>query len=138
MNRMVDVTVTSNIETITSDQLVYVHDGLSSTYLTASVPSTQSLILTFTLNNDRRDWVNNYSIQSAGSNTAADPREWSFSGSNDGTTWVLLDYRTNEMFTARQQRRVFPLTGNRNSLKMFRLEIGRMLIRKVMNSGSSG
>lgn len=84
MNRMVDVTVTSNIETITSDQLVYVHDGLSSTYLTASVPSTQSLILTFTLNNDRRDWVNNYSIQSAGSNTAADPREWSFSGSNDG------------------------------------------------------
>ena len=48
MNRMVDVTVTSNIETITSDQLVYVHDGLSSTYLTASVPSTQSLILTFT------------------------------------------------------------------------------------------
>ena len=100
---MVDVTVTSNIETITSDQLVYVHDGLSSTYL-----------------------------------TAADPREWSFSGSNDGTTWVLLDYRTNEMFTARQQRRVFPLTGNRNSFKMFRLEIGRMLIRKVMNSGSSG
>ena len=138
MNRMVDVTVTSNIETITSDQLVYVHDGLSSTYLNASVTSTQSLIITFTLNNDRRDWVNNYSFQSAGSNTAADPREWSFSGSNDGTTWVLLDYRTNEMFTARQQRRVFPLTGNRNSFKMFRLEIGRMLIRKVMNSGSSG
>ena len=135
---MVDVTVTSNIETITNDQLVYVHDGLSSTYLTTSVPSTQSLILTFTLNNDRRDWVNNYSIQSAGSNTAADPREWSFSGSNDGTTWVLLDYRTNEMFTARQQRRVFALTGNRNSFKMFRLEIGRMLIRKMIISGSSG
>ena len=45
MNRMVDVTVTSNIESITSDQLVYVHDGLSSTYLTATTVSYTHLTL---------------------------------------------------------------------------------------------
>lgn len=137
MNSLVDVTVTSNIDTVTAEQLTTIVDGLSSTYLTATVPSDQHLILTFQLRN-HRELVNAYSIQSSSMRPAADPREWKLSGSTDGEKWVQLDYRTNEVFSERNQIRQFAITGNRNTFSWYRLEIGSVLTVWTSRSGASG
>ena len=120
---MVDVTVTSDVETVTPEQLSAVVDGLTSTYLSASVPAQQPLTLTFAFNGNRREWINRYSIQAATNRAAADPRDWRLSGSTDGMNWILLDYRSNEVFTTRGQRREFALTGHRNTFTHLKLEI---------------
>ena len=120
---MVDVAVTSDVETVTPEQLSAVVDGLTSTYLSASVPAHQPLTLTFAFNGNRREWINRYSIQAATNRAAADPRDWRLSGSVDGMNWILLDYRSNEVFTTRGQRREFALTGNRNTFTHLKLEI---------------
>ena len=137
MNNLVDVAVTSNIDTVTAEQLTTIVDGLSSTYLTATVPSEQHLILTFQLRN-HREWINAYSIQSSSLRPAADPREWKLSGSTDGEKWVQLDYRTNEVFSERNQVREFRITGQRNTFSWYRLEIGNVFGARTRRSGASG
>ena len=137
MNSLVDVTVTSNIETVTAEQLTTIVDGLSSTYLTATVPTDQHLTLTFQLHN-HREWINTYSIQSCSMRPAADPREWKLSGSVDGEKWVQIDYRTNEVFSERNQVRQFTIIGHRDSYSWYRLEIGSVWRGRMSRSGASG
>ena len=122
-NRLVDVTVESNIEAASGTSVNNIVDGISSTYFSATVPANEHLIFTFTLNNNRREWFNRYSIQASASNAAADPQEWKLLGSNDGTSWIQLDYRSNEYFTTRREVHTYDLFGNRISYSMIRLEI---------------
>src|SRR5687768_13582140 len=53
-----------------------------------------------------------YALTSAHNEEGQDPSAWRLLGSNDGErSWNLLDVQTNQAFTARCQRRVFPI-GN--------------------------
>ena len=45
--------------------------------------------------------VNAYRLTSANDADARDPKDWAFYGSNNGTSWTLLDERTDEDFPAR-------------------------------------
>ncbi|WP_131539640.1 T9SS type B sorting domain-containing protein [Pedobacter nototheniae] len=40
--------------------------------------------------------VNGYTLTTANDSPSRDPRDWTFSGSNDGNQWVILDTRTQE------------------------------------------
>jgi hypothetical protein len=42
-----------------------------------------------------------YTVTSANDEQYRDPRDWTLSGSNDGSTWTVLDTRTNEVFATR-------------------------------------
>jgi hypothetical protein len=64
-----------------------------------------------------------YSITSGTGAQANDPKNWRFKGSNDGgATWTILDTRSNELFSARNQTRSFAAASN-GDFKLYRLEI---------------
>jgi hypothetical protein len=64
-----------------------------------------------------------YALTSAHDDGGQDPSAWRLLGSNDGErSWTLLDVQTNQMFTARCQRRVFPVR-NRTAYNIYRLEV---------------
>jgi hypothetical protein len=50
-----------------------------------------------------------YTFTSGNDAPARDPKSWTLRGSNDGTTWTVLDTRTDEFFSARTQTRRFEL-----------------------------
>ena len=123
MDRTVDLTVTSSIAPGSEDDLDNIVDGYAQTYLSITMTNETELSLTFTFNNDRREWFNRYMIQSSPSRASADPREWRLSASNDGSSWTQLDYRDNEVFSSRMERRTFELTGQMKSWNRVRLDI---------------
>ena len=123
MDRTVDLTVTSSVAPGSEDDLDNIVDGYAQTYLSLTMTNETQLSLTFTFNNDRREWFNRYMLQSSPSRASADPREWRLSASNDGATWTLLDYRDNEVFSERMQRRTFELTGQMKAWNRVRLDI---------------
>jgi predicted alpha-1,2-mannosidase len=51
-----------------------------------------------------------YTLTSGTGDPGADPRSWVVQGSNDGTTWKVLDQRQGETFKWRSQTRAFKLT----------------------------
>ncbi len=53
--------------------------------------------------------VGAYTFTSGNDASGRDPKNWTLQGSNDGTTWTVLDTRTNESFGARTQTRRFEL-----------------------------
>jgi len=57
--------------------------------------------------------VTNYTLTSGPAGTSLDttPRNWTFSGSNDGITWTLLDTRTNEIYWGYGEQRVYTLAS---------------------------
>jgi hypothetical protein len=59
----------------------------------------------------------------SGANQALDPTDWTLEGSADGATgWKLLDTRTGELFTARNQLRTFAV-ATPESFRFYRLNI---------------
>lgn len=52
--------------------------------------------------------VTGYALYSAGDAPGRDPRDWTFAGSNDSTTWTTLDTRTGQMNGARNTK--YPYT----------------------------
>lgn len=70
--------------------------------------------------------MSQYTVSSANDATsysARNPRDWHVLGSNDGGgTWVKLDVRTNETFTANYQKRVFSVT-NTQAFNTVRLQV---------------
>lgn len=65
--------------------------------------------------------INKYAITSADDNASRDPKSWGFQGSNDGSTWVDLDEKTDVVFSKRKQTRVFTV-ANTVAYKMYRLD----------------
>ncbi|MCR8845393.1 PA14 domain-containing protein [Paenibacillus sp. SC116] len=55
--------------------------------------------------------VQSYAITSAEDVPERDPRNWTLSGSNDGTTWTALDTRSNELFTSRHQTKTYNISN---------------------------
>jgi hypothetical protein len=63
-----------------------------------------------------------YTITSGNDVPTRDPRNWNLQGSNNGSSWVTLDSRTNEVFTGRRQTRKFTFE-NTTSYVYYRLNI---------------
>ena len=51
--------------------------------------------------------IDTYSVTSGNDAPERDPKSWHLQGSDDGASWVTVDTRTNQGFTARGQTRTF-------------------------------
>jgi signal transduction histidine kinase len=76
--------------------------------------------------------VTRYSlVSSLLNNTIHDPSAWRLLGSNNrGTTWTVLDVRTNEAFTSRSQRLTWPVK-NPGAYNTYRLQIDACVSRDI-------
>jgi signal transduction histidine kinase len=73
-----------------------------------------------------RKVIHQYALTSANDFPARDPQDWRLVGSNDGgVTWTTLDVRQNEVFPARQQRKLYKTT-NETAYELYRLQIDRV------------
>lgn len=66
--------------------------------------------------------VNKYTLTSGGDAPERDPTHWEFQASNDGVTWEVLDTRTDESFSERNQTREFSVE-NEEAYQYYRLFI---------------
>lgn len=74
-----------------------------------------------------------YSITSANDRSERDPRDFQLLGSEDGVNFVLLDARTDELFTERFQTRDFPF-ANTTAYRFYRLNISNTLDAETASS----
>jgi len=78
--------------------------------------------------------ISSYALTSANDFPQRDPEDWRLLASDDGgVSWDTLDVRTNEVFTDRQQRKLYHTT-NETAHVMYRLQIDRV---RDPNSASS-
>jgi signal transduction histidine kinase len=81
-----------------------------------------------------RKVIHQYALTSANDFPQRDPRAWRLLGSDDGGhTWTTLDVRTNEVFQARQERKLYKI-DNETAFGMYRLEIERVLVPSAATS----
>ena len=115
--------ITSDPEGQQSSQLIgSAFDGsLSSKFLTANTYAD----IRFQL--DTPIVIKRYFIGSAddsgSSQTARDPKNWTFEGSNDGTNWTVLDTVTGNVFRANSQLFTFAIPENTVAYDHYRLNI---------------
>jgi len=89
-------------------------------------PGTRSSWINYQYPDQRACTVSRYMLTSANDAPERDPADWQLLASNDrGTTWTLLDTRSNEVFAARLQTRMFSC-GNTNGYNTYRLQISRV------------
>lgn len=74
--------------------------------------------------------VGAYTITSANDAASRDLKDWKLQGSNDNTTWVDIDTRTGEMFSARYLTRRFEVPGTPQPYTYYRIFM-------TANNGSS-
>ena len=74
--------------------------------------------------------VKRYTVSSANDVPARDPKDWTFLGSQDGTTWTTLDSKSGQTFANRYQQNTYPI-GNTTAYRYYRLNI-------TANSGEAG
>ncbi len=55
---------------------------------------------------------------------AGDPSEWKLLGSNDGTHWTTVDYRTGEVFASRNQTKIYKMDLP-GKFAQFRLQVSK-------------
>ncbi|WP_092534110.1 GH92 family glycosyl hydrolase [Amycolatopsis arida] len=68
--------------------------------------------------------ITRYALTSANDFPGRDPRDWTLSGSIDGTTWESLDRRTDESFATRFETREFRINPS-PAYRHYRLEVTR-------------
>lgn len=66
--------------------------------------------------------VASYTLTSGDDAPGRDPKDWKFSGSIDGSTWVDLDVKTGETFSSRRLTRTFSFK-NLVAYKFYRISI---------------
>lgn len=66
--------------------------------------------------------IKKYSLSSANDAPERDPKDWTLQGSNDGTSWTVLDTRTGENFTDRFQTKVYDIAAPA-SYRHYKLDI---------------
>lgn len=81
-------------------------DGLTKWVAPGPTPSAA-----YQFPNGNRYTVVLYTLTSADDVPARDPRDWTLSGSHDGTAWAPLDRRTGESFQWRRQTKVYSLAN---------------------------
>lgn len=78
--------------------------------------------------------IRQYMLVSANDFPQRDPLDWRLLGSNDrGRTWVTLDVRHNELFSARHEHRTFSVV-NPKPFETYRLQIDRVRDPRIANS----
>jgi hypothetical protein len=87
-----------------------------------SQPGTTTARLDYQFAGDAAVRVTRYEVTSSADNPSADPRDWQFLGSYDGTTWVVLDTRAGVSFASRGQTLVFNFANNA-AFKFYRLDV---------------
>lgn len=70
-----------------------------------------------------------YTITSGNDAPERDMKDWNLSGSNDGTTWTVLDSRTDESFSDRNMTKRYEF-DNTTGYKMYRINV-------IANNGSN-
>lgn len=98
-------------------------------------PATRASWIQYEYPNGERSTVSAYTITSANDDPERDPRDWSLLGSNDGVNFTVLDTRTNEFFTQRQQTRQF-VFSNDTAYDVYRLDIASIADPTSENSDS--
>jgi hypothetical protein len=66
--------------------------------------------------------VDSYSVTSSNDKVPRDPKDWQFQGANDGSTWTTLDTQSDQTFSERHQRRVYPVASPA-SYRTYRLNV---------------
>ncbi|MCX2573069.1 discoidin domain-containing protein [Pedobacter sandarakinus] len=66
--------------------------------------------------------VASYTLTSGNDAPGRDPKDWKFSGSVDGTTWVDLDTRTGETFSGRNLTKTYSFK-NKIAYRYYRISI---------------
>ncbi|WP_123847532.1 T9SS type A sorting domain-containing protein [Chitinophaga lutea] len=79
----------------------------------------------------RKAILSRYTITSGNDVPERDPKNWKLLGSNDGSTWAVLDSQLNQAFDSRRLTRSFPLDTNTTAFQYYRLQI-------TANNGHSG
>ena len=74
--------------------------------------------------------ANSYYLTSADDSPQSDPKTWTLSASIDGTSWIVLDTRTDQTFTERKTTLEFPIPEDDTAYIYYKLEI-------VSNNGSA-
>ncbi|MCO7125833.1 GH92 family glycosyl hydrolase [Sporolactobacillus shoreicorticis] len=78
-----------------------------------------SVIFHFKTENRR---IKMYTLTSSNGRDSSDPENWTMWGSNDGTTWDLLDTRTNQKFKWRSMTRAFSIK-NPKAYSYYRINV---------------
>lgn len=73
--------------------------------------------------------VKRYTLNSADVDTR-DPKDWTFLGSQDGSSWPPLNSQSNQTFTHRMQQKVYAI-GNTTAYRFYRLDV-------TANNGATG
>jgi len=73
--------------------------------------------------------IKRYTINSADV-ADRDPKDWQFQGSQDGSTWTILDSKSNQSFTARMGMNIYAI-GNTTAYRYYRINI-------TANNGAPG
>lgn len=66
--------------------------------------------------------IKRYALTSANDADGRDPQNWTFQGSNDGSTWTTIDTRTGESFESRFQTKVYDF-ANDTAYSYYKLDI---------------
>jgi hypothetical protein len=75
--------------------------------------------------------VTYYTITSANDVPTRDPRNWTLSGSNDGTNWTVIDSRSDEVFATRYLKKTYLINNNSTPYSYYRYTI-------TANNGHTG
>lgn len=75
--------------------------------------------------------VTYYTITSANDVPTRDPKNWTLSGSNDGTNWTVIDSRSDEVFATRFLKKTYLINNNSTAYSYYRLTI-------TANNGHTG
>lgn len=67
--------------------------------------------------------VTKYTLTSANDAPDRDPLKWTLSGSNDGTTWTVIDTRDNIDFPLRKQTLTFDIPNNTATFTQYKLDM---------------
>lgn len=119
--RVADGIATCTTSSPTNQEVENLFDNSKDTEWTAYTdPSIQ---VTYTFNNNRREWFNRYVLVSSSSNAERDPLSWRIEGSNDGLSWDRIDYQSNYIFPSRQYSATFKVQSNRLAYNAIRLSI---------------
>lgn len=117
--------ITKNVEAITAsgenspnetkEKLI---DGTESTkWLTKAKTGWVQLKL------NKPEVITKYALTSANDSQGRDPKDWTFSGSNNGTDWKVLDERTDESFKERYQQKIYEIAAPSEAYQYYRINI---------------
>ena len=119
--RLHDGVATTTSSSLSGESVDSLFDNNIATQWSTMVNS--AVEITYTFNQNRREWFNVYTMTSSDSNPERDPTTWRLEGSTDGLTWNRIDYQSNFVFTSRQQTVSFTVPSNRISYNRLRLVI---------------